>query len=265
MSFELGQETHTFTILGRCPRTRQLGVCISTGSLAVGGYCPFVKANTAALATQSFANPQLGPLAMRLLESGFSTEKVMKELEDHDPYFHYRQIGIVDRNGSVAVRTGQNSRDWKGHVVGDGFVAMGNFLAGEQVVQAMARTFQEYVEEELEERLLSSVEAGRDAGGQMRGVEGMPQGQRSSTLIVYEYEEYPLVDLRVDDHDEPEAELRRVYTAYKPLISLYYHTRAKDPAQVPPQDEWVRRYHEQHGSSTAAERRSRGGKSLGKL
>ena len=231
-AYELGQEFHTFTIIGRCPRTRQLGIGIATGSLAVGGYCPFIVSDLAALSTQASANPQLGTLAIRLLGMGFSPTKVIQELEGHDPYIEYRQLGIVDKDGKAVARTGNKTRPWAGHIVDDGFLAMGNVLAGEQVVGDMVRVFRETIELDLEERLMRAVEAGRDAGGQ-------PDGQRSAALVVHEREEYPLLDLRVDDNDEPVGELRRVYTVYKPYVPLYYHIRAKEPHKAPSQAEWL--------------------------
>ena len=236
MTFALGREMHTFTIIGHCPRTHQLGISLATYSLAVGGYCPFIKSNLAALSTQASANPQLGPLAMRLLEMGYSPAKVIHEMESHDQYIEYRQLGIVYKDGTAVARTGSKTRAWAGHVVGDGFVAMGNVLVGQQVVQAMARAFEETLEQDLELRLLAALEAGRDAGGQ-------PQGQRSSALIVHDREDYALMDLRVDVNDEPVGELRRHYELYKHYIPLY-DMRAKQPDKTPPQDDWTKQLQE---------------------
>lgn len=238
MIFALGHEHHTFTIISRCPRTLQLGIGMATYSLAVGGYCPYIKSNVAALSTQAYANPQLGPLAMGLLEMGCSPENVFKELEGHDPYMEYRQLGIVDKDGTAAARTGSKTRPWAGHIVGNGFLTMGNVLTGQHVTKAMATAFEESIDHDLGERLLRAVEAGRDAGGQ-------PQGQRSAALIVYEAEDYPLMDLRVDAHEEPIGELRRVHTAYIPYIPLYYHLRAKEPHKTPSQEEWIKQYQQQ--------------------
>ena len=223
----------TFTLIGHCHKKNQLGIGIATYSLAVGGYCPFINPKVAAVSTQAFANPQLGPLAMRLLEMGFSPEKVVKELESHDPYHEYRQIGIVDKNGQVAGKTGGNTLPWSGHSIGEGYVAMGNVLSGSQVVEEMAAAYEDAKELDLEERILRSIEAGRDAGGQ-------PQGQRSAALIIYDREDYSLMDLRVDAHEEPIAELCRVYALYKQYIPLYYDLRSKEPHIAPTQEEWER-------------------------
>lgn len=237
MKFELGQELNTFTIIGWCPTTYQLGVCLATYSLAVGGYCPSIKTHVGALSTQAFANPQLGPVAMRLLEMGFSPEKVLRELEEHDQYIEYRQVGIIDRNGVAACKTGSLAPTWAGHIVGEGFVAMGNRLAGEHVVEAMADSFTNTGNKELQERLVSAVEAGRDAGGQ-------PQGQRSAALILHGREDYPLMDLRVDSHDSPEQELRRLFEEYIPYVP-YYIQRHYEPWAILPQDEFKRKLEEQ--------------------
>ena len=224
----------TFTLIGRCPNTYQLGIGITTYSLAVGGYCPLIKPGVAALSSQAYANPQLGALAMHLLETGFSGAKVLKELKDHDPHIEYRQLGIVDKNGAAVARTGNMTLPWAGHIVGDGFVAMGNVLTGKEVVKAMAQAFTTSADLALEERLLLAIEAGRDAGGQ-------PEGQRSAGLIVYDREDYPLMDLRVDAHDEPVGELRRVYAAYKPYVYYYHYLRPKEPHNTPTQHEWMER------------------------
>jgi uncharacterized Ntn-hydrolase superfamily protein len=157
-----------------------------------------------AVASQAYADPRLLPIAMQLLQTGFSAAKVIQELATSDKYFDYRQVGVVDRDGGVAVHTGAETTPWAGHITGDGFVALGNCLAGEHVVQAIASTFTASEAHNLEERLLRAIEAGRDAGGQ-----NPPMRERSAALVVYEYEPYALIDLRVDVHDDAITELRR--------------------------------------------------------
>ena len=228
----LGVERHTFTILAKCPYTGALGVAIATYSLGVGGYCPAINPQAGVLASQAFADPRLRPIGMQILESGSSADQALKGMQDADSYADYRQIGIVDAQGDVAAYTGPKARDWAGHETGEGYVAMGNVMVGPQVVDAMARTFESTETEGLEDRLLHSIEAGRDAGGQ-------PEGQRSAALIVYRVEEsYPWMDLRVDAHDEPVGELRRVYELYQPMADYYYYLRPQDPANTPTQQEW---------------------------
>jgi uncharacterized Ntn-hydrolase superfamily protein len=240
MNFRLGPNRNTYTILGRCPRTGQLGVGIATYSLAVGGYCPMIRSGLGALSSQAFADPRLLPAAMNLLAKGQTPAEVLKSLADHDPYFEYRQFGIVDEQGRMAAHTGHKASDWKGHLIGDGFVAMGNCLVGQNVVQAIADAFSATSNEELPERLLKGIEAGQQAGGQNR-----PMNERSAALCVYETESYPLMDLRVDVHSDAVAELRRCYDAYRPYIPLYYDLRVKQPHLAPSQLEWTK----QHGLS----------------
>ena len=229
----------TYTIVGRCPRTKQLGIGITTWSLGVGGYCPFIKSKLAALSSQAAADPRLGQLAMRLLALGYSPAKVMRELGDHDPHFEHRQVGIVDNDGNVAVHKGASTRPWTGHVLGEGYLAMGNTLDSEKVVQAMARVFEETENLDLDERLLTSLEAGRDAGGQQASHPESANQDRSAALIVYELEEYALMDLRVDAHATAIQELRRVRDEYQPYVPLYYHLRVKEPNKAPTQPEWI--------------------------
>ena len=233
MSFSLGTEHHTYTIIGRCPRTGRLGIGIATYSLAVGGYCPFIKSSVAALSTQAYASPRLGPVAMGLLEAGRRPDEVIGELEKDDNYFDYRQIGIVDRHGAAAAHSGSKTRKWAGHILGDGFVAMGNALAGAPVIQAMAEAFKVSEAEELDERSLRAIEAGREAGGQGH------LRERSAGLMVHDPDQELNLDLRVDAHESAIDELRRVHTAYTPYVA-YYELRARDPDSTPPQEEWAR-------------------------
>ena len=221
MNFQPGIPFHTFSITARCERTGRLGVAITTRAITVGSRCPFVKANVGAVATQANTDPRLGPTALRLMEMGYSAPKALQELEASDPYIEYRQLAIVDRDGNSAARTGKENREWAGHIAKRNYVAMGNVLLGRHVIEAMAQAFEESPDEEMEERLLLAIEAGRDAGGQHGG-------QTSSGLLVYDREEYARVDLRVDDHPEPIGELRRVFQLYTPQID-FYNMRPKDP------------------------------------
>ena len=232
MDSRVGIERHTFTILARCPRTGVLGISMATYSLGVGGYCPSISAGVGVLSSQALADPRLRPVGMKILEAGSSAEQALKGMQDSDQYTDYRQIGIVDAQGRLAVHTGPKTWDWSGHKTGQEYIAMGNRLSGPQVIDAMVRAFESSDADDLEERLLLSVEAGRDAGGQL-------QGQRSAALIVYHEETYPWMDLRVDAHEEPVAELRRVYEVYSPMAPYYYDLRPKDPANTPSQEEWL--------------------------
>ncbi len=228
----------TYTVIGRCARSGQLGIGIATYSLAVGGYCPAIRGGLGAVSTQAFVNLKLGTLAVRLLEQGFSPEKVMAELDEDDPQFTFRQVGIIDSTGGASVHTGENTRPWSGHVIGDGYLAMGNVLAGVGVVEAMAATFEGNDDADLDERLLRVLEAGRDAGGQQTE-DGTHLNERSAAVIVHGHRDYGHIDLRVDAHEAAVDELRRVHGVYKPFVP-YYQLRHDDPRNTPAQDVWAR-------------------------
>src|SRR3546814_8326462 len=137
----------------------------------------------------------------------------------------YRQLAVIDDDGFAAARTGTHNRDWAGHHVRDNFIALGNVLVGEDVLDAIERGFDAAPEAPLEDRLMQAVEAGRDAGGQHGG-------KNSAALLVYADKPFPRVDLRVDVHDEPVGELRRGYDVFRPAID-YYSLRLVD-ARVKP-------------------------------
>lgn len=218
---ERGAYHHTFTAIGRCPRTGRLGIAVSTGEMGVGGRVPFISPNVGAVATQAYTDPRLGPLAIRLLDLGYPAARALQELRDSDPYAGHRQIGIVDRWGHTAVATGETNSPWAGHRTGAGWVVMGNAIVGEGVVDAMAAALDNAEAEDIETRLILAIEAGADAGGQ-------PDGQRSAGLLVYENAGFAIVNLRVDDDPEPIGELRRLFDKLYPLVP-YYRERPDNP------------------------------------
>lgn len=227
----------TYTIIARCPTTGQLGIAIATYSLAVGGYCPSIRGSLGVVSTQAFVNLKLGALALRLLDIGFTPAKTMAALADDDPNFDYRQVGIVNSDGHAAAHTGTNTRPWSGHLVGNGYIVMGNVLAGEQVLGAMAHAFAGQGEADFDERLLSALEAGRDAGGQQSG-DGAPLNERSAAVIIHGHRDFGHMDLRVDAHETAVEELRRVHGIYKPFVP-YYRLRHERPDETPAQDVWA--------------------------
>jgi uncharacterized Ntn-hydrolase superfamily protein len=216
----------TYTILGRCSKTGRLGIGIATFSITVGRYCQGVRAMTGVTISQAFANESNNQLALRLLGEGFGAASVLEELKSNDVDFEYRQIGVIDRDGTAVAYTGPGTRGWSGHVVGENFVACGNGLVGPHVVDAIAAGFNASPEADLERRLLKGIEAGRDAGGQ--GTPELHKPERSAALIVYSKYAYADIDLRVDLHATAVDELRRVYTEYKQYEG-YYAARSRNP------------------------------------
>ena len=228
----------TYTVIGVCPESARLGVGITTYSIGVGGYCPFFERGVAALSTQAFANPALGPLALAALRDTADPERALDQLAKADPGFEWRQVVIATQDGRVAAHTGPHTRPWSGHVTGEGFAAFGNVLAGASTVQAMADAWWARAGDDLPERLLAALEAGRDAGGQANA-DGIHVAERSSALIVQGADIVEDLDLRVDLHDDAVGELRRLYERYRVYLP-YYALRARSPAETPPQDVWAR-------------------------
>ncbi len=220
----------TFTIVARCKRTGMLGIGTATNAFCVGVRVPFIRERSGAVAIMAIADERLGPIALRLLDIGYKAPGVIEQLVAADPFAEFRQLAVVDDDGFAAARTGAENNDWAGHRIGDNYVVLGNAIAGEQVIDAMETAFLADENDDLEGRLMDAVEAGRDAGGQ-------PNGQRSAALLVYDKKSYSRVDLRVDIHDEPEAELRRIFDRYRPAIP-YYDMRQADP-RVPRLDDWL--------------------------
>lgn len=228
----------TFSVVGRCARTGQLGIGTCTAALAVGAFVPHAQAHLGAVATQAFTNPYLGIEALRRLAAGQTPEEVVEEVLAGDVGREMRQLGVVDAQGRSAARSGRDLEPWVGHVAGESFAVVGNTLAGPEVIQAMAGTFLESPAKPLAERLVRALEAGQEAGGDKRG-------RQSAVLYVVWDEEYGYVDLRVDDHVEPIAELRRLWHLYKaqlePVMGLF-------PTKNRPEGELDRSVWERAGS-----------------
>jgi len=228
----------TFTVVARCPRSGQVGIGIATYSICVGLYCNGLRGNVGATMTQAFVNQGNNTLALRLLAQGFTPARVLEELTANDPDVAYRQIAVIDREGRVAAYSGAKNRGYSGHKVGDGYVAMGNVLAGHHVVEAIAAGYEAASDESFERRLLRAIEAGRDAGGQS-GNDGHLT-ERSAAVIVYGDYDHAELDLRVDLHDKAVDELRRSFEEYE-LYRSYYRDRGKNPREAIPQGEFVAR------------------------
>lgn len=188
------------------------GIAIATKAPAVGGLAPFLSRN-GAVCTQSIVNIPLGPKAVTLLDGEASVDDAIETLLEKDDDAAIRQLHGVDRWGNTATFSGEECVDWFGSVTdttdGETYTVAGNMLDGEHVIDAVATEYDNTVETEqsFEERLLAALQAGEDAGGDKRA--GTAQ---SAALKVYDPNDPRLShDLRVDDHDDPVAELQRVY------------------------------------------------------
>jgi|RhiMetdeSRZDD1v2_1073273.scaffolds.fasta_scaffold391519_2 uncharacterized Ntn-hydrolase superfamily protein len=198
---------NTFSITARCPRTGMLGVAVATKLPAVGALCPYVRAGAGAIASQSLVNPFLGLRGLELLAQGVPAQETLERILAGDAGRDLRQVAVVDRNGGTASFTGGKCEGWHGTRMGSGYVATGNFLTGEDVIESIAHAFESSEDAVLPERLVRALEAGQAAGGDKRG-------KQSAALRVAWQEEYPHVDLRVDDAPDPVAELRRIYGVF---------------------------------------------------
>jgi uncharacterized Ntn-hydrolase superfamily protein len=226
----------TYTVLGHCERTGRLGIGIATYSIAVGGLCPAIASQRGVLTSQAFVNPELRALGGKLIADGHPAANVIELLKPADANIEFRQLGTVDAYGRAAAHTGQRTRAWSGHRIGPHHVALGNVLAGEQVVAAMSVVFDAAADAPLAERLLRALEAGRDAGGQVGSKGHLPE--RSAALLVHDRSPIAELDLRVDLHDEAVGELRRIYTEYEPYLA-FHRLRHIDPGKAPPQEVFV--------------------------
>lgn len=197
----------TFSIAARCPETGMVGVAVSTALLCVGQLVPFPRAGVGAIATQSFVNPYLGLRGLDYLAEGTDAAAVRNRLAEEDAGRTLRQFSVVDRDGNSAAYTGADCVLWCGHRTGNGYAVAGNMLVGEETVTAMADAYEAARDQPFGERLMLALEAGQAAGGDKRG-------RQSAAMKVMDTEDYPTIDLRVDDHPDPVVELRRLWGLY---------------------------------------------------
>ncbi|HEX6473467.1 MAG TPA: DUF1028 domain-containing protein [Candidatus Limnocylindria bacterium] len=198
----------TFSLVGRCDRTGQLGVVVSTADVAAGRMVTWAKAGTGAVATQSWPSLYLAIDALRLMEEGAGAEEAMASVLASDPGQSVRQVGVVDSRGGSATFSGDDCEPWYGGITGPNFAAQGNMLIRGETVSALADTFTASAELDLAERLVLAIEAGQAAGGDKRG-------RQCAALLVVDREEYPLWDIRVDESRDPVPELRRIFEIAK--------------------------------------------------
>lgn len=199
----------TFSIVARDPDTGEIGVAVQSKAFNVGMAVPWVDAKVGAIATQASTNESFGPRGLALMRAGLSAEEALAHLLARDEGRENRQVGVMDAAGGIAQHTGTSTMAWAGGVIGEHFAAQGNILVSEEVVAAMARAFTE-TKGDLAYRLLCTLEAAQEAGGDNRGK------QSAAILVGRPSEAHPeyevrYVDIRVDDHTEPIREIRRLY------------------------------------------------------
>ena len=209
----------TYSIVACDLAAGQWGVAVQSRFLAVGSLVPWAEPHVGAIATQSYANPRYGPEGLALLRTGRSAEEVVETLTSADERRAERQVGVVDSGGHAATFTGEACHEWAGGRTGDGYAAQGNILVSAATVDALAATFESNAHLELAERLIECLAAAQAAGGDRRG-------QQSASLLVVEKDSGyakltdTLIDLRVDDHERPIAELRRIFSLHRELFGV---------------------------------------------
>ena len=192
------------------------GVAVASRFFAVGALCPSARSGVGALSTQALVNPGYGPRGLDLLEQGVSAADALARLVAGDEGREHRQLHLIDRAGQSAGHTGALCVDWCGHRAHDGFSVAGNMLSGPRVLDDTARAYQAHAAAPFAERLLAAMAAGDAAGGDKRG-------KQAAALLICTTEIYAFLDLRVDDHPDPIAELKRLYKVslerYQPFLA----------------------------------------------
>src|SRR4249920_3338908 len=207
----------TYSIVACDLEAEQWGVAVQSKFLSVGSVVPWAEPHVGAVATQAYANPRYGPEGLSLLREGLSAQEVVARLTGADDGREHRQLGVVDGQGNAATYTGAECLDWAGGRTGAGYAAQGNILVSGETVDALAETFEGSVGQPLAERLIECLAAAQAAGGDSRG-------QQSSALLVVERDggyarmSDVVVELRVEDHERPIEELRRIYTLHDEIF-----------------------------------------------
>ena len=193
----------TWSIIAYDKETGQFGIAVATKFFAVGARVPNIVPGIGAIATQAMVNPYYGIDGVNLLRIGIEPQSIIDTLTARDPGREHRQLHVMDAAGRIAAHTGRECIDWCGHVRGDGFSIAGNMLAGAQVLDDTAAAFRANSSLPLPRRLIAALVAGEAAGGDKRG-------KQSAALVIYGKEEWSELNLRVDDHTDPLAELARL-------------------------------------------------------
>ena len=214
----------TWSIIARDPVTKRIGIAVATRFFAVGSRVPHIRTGVGAIASQALVNPYLGPRGLAMLSTGISAANTVRLLMAADDGRDHRQIHAMDQKGSFAGHTGEKCVEWCGHIVRDGISLAGNMLAGEAVLTETARSYAENPDLPFARRLILAMAAGESAGGDKRG-------RQSAALLIHDDEDYSLLDLRVDDHADPLAELARLESVAR---ERWVHFRRAMPSRASP-------------------------------
>jgi uncharacterized Ntn-hydrolase superfamily protein len=219
----------TFSIIGRCPVSGSFGAATATSTIAVGARVAHCAGGIGAVLTQHRPDPRLGPRGLDLLRSGCSAQEAVDALVASNPQVEWRQLAVLDSAGRAAVYSGSRTRPEVSDRTAGNVCAIGNLLSNVRVTAAMVRGYEADPSAPLPERLMRALEEGLAAGGQQRPL-------RSAHLLVVDSDSLPSVDLRIDWHERPIAELRSLWNRYAPEMGAY-RLRAHDPGN-PMLDGW---------------------------
>ncbi len=205
---------HTFSIVAIDRETGDMGVAVQSHWFSVGTLVIWGEAGVGVVATQSFVNPAFGPQGLEMLKKGLSPKEIVKKMIEEDDGRDFRQLAIVDSKGETGTFTGKNCIQAAGHKVGEGYSVQANLMANDKVWPAMSAAFEASEGQPLAERLVAALEAGQEAGGDIRG------RQSAALLVVGAKATGQLwvdrkVDLRVDDHATPIKELKRLLKTHR--------------------------------------------------
>ena len=201
------------------------GVAITTSSICVGSRCPWVRAGIGAVTSQNITDPSIGNAVLTEIENGLNANEAINKIMRNRPHAEYRQVAAVDNSGRTAYFTGSKILGVNKVAQGENCIAAGNLLSEPDIPIVMINKFQSANNIHLAERLLSALEAGVEAGGEVGPT-------HSAALLVSDTCAWPLVDLRVDWSEQPVSQLRQCWEVYLPQMDDYV-MRALDPQSAP--------------------------------
>ena len=195
----------TWSIIAREQTTGRIGIIVASKFFAVGSMVPEIKSSVGAIASQAFLNPYYGPRGLMLMSAGANAREAINLMTISDEGRDHRQVHATDKTGGFHAYTGAACVPWCGHQVAETFSVAGNMLAGPAVVADTAAEYAARTDLPLSRRLIAAMQAGERAGGDKRG-------RQSAALLIHDAEDYPLYDLRADDHTDPLVEIARLET-----------------------------------------------------
>ncbi|WP_303700038.1 DUF1028 domain-containing protein [Flexistipes sinusarabici] len=210
---------NTFTVAKLDAETGTMGIAVASKFPAVGSLVPFADPEAGLIVTQSQARTDFGLTGIQLLKEGLTPNKCIEYLLKDDSEREVRQIAVMDTKGNVSSFTGSKCAKWAGSIEQKGYVCIGNFLAGFNVLKSMENVLKNYTDVKIWDMLLSALKAGENAGGDIRGK------QAAALLVVKKNGGYggygdKIMDLRVDDHKDPLSELKRLLNIWKKELGI---------------------------------------------